>query len=96
MRVSNPRELGAVLTTVLTELGIGQRVKQMKVLDIWADVVGKRIADATVPERINAGKLVVRVYRAPWRNELIFLKKDIIAKLNKTIGEEVVKDIIFR
>lgn len=96
MKTSNPKALGSVLNAVITELGIGQRVKQLKVLDIWPEVVGKQIAGVTSPERINAGKLVVRVSKAPWRNELLFLKKEIIAKLNKTVGEEIVKDIIFR
>lgn len=96
MKTSNPKSLGTVLETVIAELGIGQRVKQLKVLDLWPDVVGKQIAGVTNPERINGGKLVIRVSKAPWRNELLFLKKEIMLKLNKAIGEDIVKDIIFR
>lgn len=96
MKTPDPKSLDSVLATVLRELGVGRRIKQLKALDIWAEVVGKQIADATNAERIDGGKLVIRVSKAPWRNELLFLKKEIIAKLNKALGEEVVKDIILR
>lgn len=96
MKTSEPKQLSLLLNDVMTELGIGQRIKQMRVLEVWARTVGKQIAEATEAERISGGKLVVRVKKAPWRNELIFLKKEIIAKLNSTMGEEIVKDIIFR
>jgi predicted nucleic acid-binding Zn ribbon protein len=96
MKTSEPKQLSLLLDDVMTELGIARRIKEMRALELWAGTVGKQIADSTEAERISGGKLVVRVKRAPWRNELIFLKKEIIAKLNKAIGEEVVKDIIFR
>lgn len=96
MKTSEPKQLSLLLNDVMTELGIGHRIKQMRALEVWARTVGKQIAEATEAERINGGKLVVRVKKAPWRNELIFLKKQIIAKLNSAIGEDVVKDIIFR
>lgn len=96
MKRIQPRTLRASLEAVMNELGLSLRIKQMRVLEIWVDVVGKQIADVTTAERIVNGKLTVRVSKAPWRNELVFLKKDIIAKLNRAMGEEIVKDIIFR
>lgn len=96
MKTSNPKPLNAVLASVLQELGLGRRIKQLKVIDLWADVVGEQIAKVTIAERVNGGKLIVRVSKAPWRTELVFLKKEIIGKLNQAIGEELVKEIIFR
>lgn len=96
MRTSNPKPIDRVLSSVLQELGIGSRIRQLKVLDVWAEAVGEQIAKVTSPDRIERGKLIVRVKRAPWRNELVFLKKDIIGKLNHVLGEDIVKDIIFR
>ena len=42
------------------------------------------------------GKLFVHVPQAEWRNELIFLKKDLIEKINTTMHQDIVNDIIFR
>ena len=96
MKTSSPKQVDAVLSSVLRELGIGQKIKQLNALELWNDVVGEQIARVTSPERIERGQLVVRVSKAPWRNELMFLKKEIIAKLNNALGEEIVKDIRFR
>jgi len=96
MKRSEPKELGVALAAVLKDLGLGKKIKQVKALDVWRRVVGERIAQVAVPERIDEGKLVVRVSKAPWRNELVFLKREIIAKLNAALGDEVVKDIHFR
>ncbi len=96
MKASNPEPIDRALATLIQELGIGSRIKQLKVLDVWAEVVGEHIAKVTRPDRIERGKLVVHVKKATWRNELTFLKKDIIAKLNQILGEEIVKEIIFR
>jgi hypothetical protein len=38
----------------------------------------------------------VRVSQAPWRNELLFLKKELIAKINSRMKREIVNDIVFR
>lgn len=96
MRASRPKPLDAALGAVLHELGLGQRIHQLKVLDLWPDVVGQQIAKVTQADRIDRGKLTVRVSTAAWRNELVFLKKQIIVKLNQAIGDEIVKDIVFR
>ena len=44
---------------------------------------------------IKRGKLFVRVKTPTWRNELVFLKSEIISKLNRRVGKKVVKDIVF-
>jgi len=96
MKTSHPKQIAVSLSTVLQELGLGQRIKQVKALDLWKEVVGEQIARVTSPDRIDNGKLVVRVHNAPWRNELLFLKREIIMKLNNALGETIVKDIHFR
>lgn len=96
MKASDPKPVKSVLTSVLQELGLGRRIKQLNVLDLWAEIVGEQIAKVATAERIDGGRLIVRVSKAPWRNELRFLKREIIVKLNRAIGEDIVKEIIFR
>jgi len=91
-----PKWLQSALATVVQELGLGLKIQQSKVLDDWPVIVGEQIANVTVVERFDAGKLFVHVTKSTWRNELIFLKGDLIAKINKHMNEEIVKDIIFR
>lgn len=96
MKRRNPQPVGDLLGDVLTEMGLNKKLIQWKAVDIWPEIVGEQIARVTVAERIEHGKLIVRVATAVWRNELLFLKRDIIAKLNAALGDNVVKEIIFR
>lgn len=96
MKAQEPKSIGDAITSALENLGFVKKIKQYEVLDLWGKVVGDQIANVTIAERIDDGKLFVRVQRAPWRNELVFLKKELIGKLNAAIHEDIVKDIIFR
>jgi predicted nucleic acid-binding Zn ribbon protein len=96
MRTSAPKDIGSAISSVVQQLGIGPRLKQFEMLEAWPLIVGEQIAKVTVAERIDRGKLFVHVTRSTWRNELTFLKKALIMKINKEMEQEIVKDIIFR
>jgi predicted nucleic acid-binding Zn ribbon protein len=89
------RQIGTAIESVLKQLGLGQRLQEFEILDMWSSIVGERISKVTHAEHIREGKLYVHVTHATWRNELVYLKKDIIDKINKTTRKNIVKDIIF-
>jgi predicted nucleic acid-binding Zn ribbon protein len=96
MRASAPKQLGGVLEAVIQNLGLGQRLKKAEALDRWSEIVGEQIARVTVPVRVEGDTLVVHVTSSVWRNELVFLKRELIAKINKAVQKDLIKDIIFR
>jgi hypothetical protein len=91
-----PKKLDLAILSAVEDLGLALKIEQSKVLDDWPVIVGEQIAKVTVAERLESGKLFVHVTRATWRNELIFLKADLIIKINAYANREIVKDIIFR
>jgi predicted nucleic acid-binding Zn ribbon protein len=96
VKTFGPRQIGGSLDSVLSKLGLSVKLRRFQVLELWSSIVGEQIASVTTAERMDGDKLLIRVSRAPWRNELIFLKKELIAKINSAMNQEVVKDIIFR
>ena len=96
MRALAPKSIGSAIESALSDLGLGKKVRQYEVLDRWQEIVGEQIANVATAERISEGKLFVSVSRAPWRNELLFLKKELIERINKAMHQDIVKDIIFR
>ena len=96
MKLSKPKPISRAISSVIEQLGIGAKIKQYEVINSWSKIVGEQIAKVSTAERMEGGKLFVRVSRSTWRNELLFLKKELISKINKTINQEIVKDIIFR
>ena len=96
MKGSTPKLIGSAMTSVIEELGIGMKIKRYEVLHAWPDIVGKQIAQVTSAVSLNDGKLFVSVTHSTWRNELVFLKKELIERINTAMHGEFVKDIIFR
>ena len=96
MKTTSPHLIGNSIDAVLRQLGLGSTLLRYKILELWPVVVGEQIARVTVAERMDGNKLIVRVSRATWRNELVFLKKELMAKLNAAVNQEIVNDIIFR
>ncbi|TLY29659.1 MAG: DUF721 domain-containing protein [Ignavibacteria bacterium] len=96
MRKSATRSISSGISAVLDELSLGRTIKQYEILDAWPRIVGSQIASVSTAERMRDGKLFVHVPQAEWRNELIFLKKDLIEKINTAMHQDIVNDIIFR
>jgi predicted nucleic acid-binding Zn ribbon protein len=79
-------------------IGLDEKMKELKILELWDECVGEVIAKYSTPVRINKNKLMVSVENAVWRYELASKKKEILEKLNKKIRESqkrIIKDIIF-
>lgn len=57
------QDIKSVLENFLRKTGMDKPVLQNRALDVWADVVGKRVAKRTEPEEVKHGVLVVRVER---------------------------------
>ena len=96
MRKSKPQPLQSVLLSLIDGLGLKKGIQQHRAALIWEEVVGEKIAKVTRVERVESGRLFIHVSKPTWRNELVLLKREIIAKLNKTLGGEVINDIIFK
>ena len=90
-----PENLGGILQNLLKNLGLEKRINEQKVILNWGKIVGDRIAEKSKAFKIEKKKLFVKVDSSSWRNELFYLKKEIIDKLKQSVEHEVIKDIIF-
>ncbi len=90
-----PTPLAGLLTQVLGELGVAERLAQTQVLLNWSTVVGPLLAAQTRPLRVSrGGRLEVAVPSASWRTQLAFMRADLIRRLNDAVGHPVVRDLI--
>lgn len=88
-------KLGEVLNRALRRRELFVPVEDRKLLEIWRQSVGPQIAARTHPENIRRGTLFVRVSTSVWMQELQFMKKEIITKMNRLYGQETVQNIRF-
>lgn len=96
MRKSNTQKLQEVLKESLKELNIDEKIKEVRLLKSWEDIVGKTIAKYTNGLYINKKKLFVTLHSSVVRNELYMVKDGLIQKLNEVAGEELIEDIVFK
>jgi len=63
---------------------------------LWEKVVNKKIAKHTYAVKIVKKILYVNVDSSVWAQELNFLKREIIDRINTKVGETLIKDIRFK
>ncbi len=84
-----------ILYEIIKKKGLERLFLEHRAVKLWNKIVGKPIADKTDAVDCDDGVLKVFCPDPVWRNELVFLKKDIIKKINKYFGREIIKDIRF-
>lgn len=95
-KMPRPAAVADLLAEIFQGKPAGKRLKEGKIWLVWEIAVGEQIAARARPAGFREGVLTVTVDSAPWMQQLSYLKKKIIAKLNQRLGEELVKDIFLR
>jgi hypothetical protein len=90
-----PLRCGHILEGVLSSSGLQRRMQEQKILDSWAQAVGKPVAERTRPLRVRSGVLEVVVDSSVWMQQLQFMKGLILQNLSRDLGAAPVKDIRF-
>ena len=89
------KSIKTVLNTYLFKTGLDVGVNQQQAVNLWPTAVGKKIAENTTVQDVKHGVLIVRVGSPIWAQELQFQKKEVLFKINKTLGKKTIKDIRF-
>jgi predicted nucleic acid-binding Zn ribbon protein len=90
-----PQKIAAVLEEMLSQQGYLNTCREQEVTAKWPVIVGDRIAGLTECLNAENGILYVRVQNAAWRQELSFIKKEILGKIRDTTHCRTINDIIF-
>ena len=88
--------LGHILKDVLLTQRKHADIKMVRVWDVWQAVVGEQIGANTNPAAFKGSLLIVNVTNSAWVQQLWFLKKEIVQKINQNLGEDLVTEIKFR
>jgi len=89
-------KINKLVNVTLENLGLKARALEYKVLDIWESVVGETIIKHASVVEMHRGVLFVHVDHPVWIQHLSFAAQDIKNRINRAIGEKVVKEIRFK
>jgi predicted nucleic acid-binding Zn ribbon protein len=92
---TRPEKLGSVVATVLAERGYLSVCREYDVMRSWRGIVGDRVAAATECTNVENGTLYVRVTSAAWRQEISYLKQEILASIRQKTSCTTIRDIVF-
>jgi len=87
-------KLSNTLKKLLTGRGLAGRFSIFRVTARWEEAVGDVVAEHARPQSLKGGKLSVLVDSPVWMQQLSFLKPELVEKVNRSLGEELVKDIV--
>jgi hypothetical protein len=94
-RKKAPEPIGSIINAVLGERGYLAPCREFDVMRRWPGIVGEKVAGVTECSRIDNGILYVRVSSAPWRQEISFMKHQILMAIKKETACTSIRDIVF-
>jgi len=85
--------LGQILEGLMMRREFRAGAGMGKLMSAWEEVVGERLADETVPAKLEKGVLVVAASSGAWAAQVTFLSEEIRRKANELLGSGEVKQV---
>ena len=91
----NPLSIARLMHDTLKDMGIAERIEETKILRLWNEIVGDFVAQKVKPIKISRKKLYVHIGDSAFRQEFVFLKKEILKQIEEKAGKGIISDISF-
>ncbi len=88
--------IGNIINRVLKTYRYESDEDLAQVWSLWDSAVGETISKNTKPSAFKGKLLLVNVASSTWMHQLQFLKKNIIKKINDSLGKRLVEEIKFK
>jgi hypothetical protein len=95
-KMPRPMAIADLLGGTFSDNPLGERLREGKIWLVWESAVGAQIAAKARPVAFRNSTLVIEVTNAPWLQQLNFLKRDMVEKLNSRLGSDLIRDIQLR
>ena len=96
MRRKETQRISDILKQFQKESAYEQKLMENRLIGNWEKLLGSGIANATRKIYIANRTLFVHVDSPVMRHELLMIRSQIQDALNKSVGAEVIDNIIFR
>jgi len=95
MKRTHTVSIAQVISEVLDEYKIDGKLKEARIISSWPEVLGP-LARPSDKLYIKNKILFVHLSSSVIRSELSMMRSTLMRCLNEKVGEEVIKDIVFR
>jgi len=87
------KDLHAIITHVLDDYGLTDKIGNEKILSNWSSIVGEKISNKCQPVSLHKGELTIRAKDKFWKEELARRQDDLVNLLDERIKKSLVKKI---
>jgi len=95
-RNQNLIKLGDAISQIFKEEKLDEKYSIFAIRNGWEGIVGKTVAKHTTQINYLNGLLYVSIDSPVVRNELSYVKEEIMQKVNKFVGKRLVKELILK
>lgn len=88
--------LGEALQQFLKRSKLKTGIQALQIEEVWENIMGKTVAKYTDKLQIIGSTLFVTTTVAPLKNELLYQKEKIIARVNEALGEKLIKEVVIK
>ncbi len=71
-------------------------IQALQIEEVWERIMGKTIAKYTDKIQIINGTLYINTQVAPLKNELLYQKNQIIERVNESLGEKIITEVVIK
>ena len=96
MRRKETQRISDILKQFQKESALEGKLLENRLIGNWGKVLGSGVANATRKIYISNRTLFVYLDSSVMRHELLMIRSQILEALNKSVGSQVVDNIIFR
>ncbi|MEM1093567.1 MAG: DUF721 domain-containing protein [Bacteroidota bacterium] len=90
------QSLGAVLGELIDKMGIQKKMDAATIIETWATLAGPQVNRHTDSVWFKHGRLYVKIRSASWRQHLHMERTRWCQALNREIGRELVREVVFK
>src|SRR5438132_3862323 len=93
---SSLNALPGILSKLLKSHGLTVRMMEHTLQQRWSAIVGEQVGRHSWPDSIRHRKLYLVAENSVWLQQLLFLKPELLAKINAASESELVVEIVLR
>ncbi|MBM3290967.1 MAG: DUF721 domain-containing protein, partial [Candidatus Hydrogenedentes bacterium] len=90
---SKPTGVGDILASMKKSTALGKRLKEAQIWQQWPGLAGKRLCTHGHPVVVKDKTLHVEAYSPVWVSKFAYHKWEIIGRVNRMAGQELISDI---
>ena len=90
-------QIGTLLSVVLeSNPRLAENYHKHRIKSQWSEISGEYVANATEDISFDRRKMIVKVKSSIIRNEMMLIRNQLIARINKTAGLNIIDELIIR